>query len=122
MLSEVHVNIQRYLCSGIVSEFWLEGFFTMYQDFLKSVNNKRHYAKKFKRTCFYGVHCVKTVRIRSFSGVYFLAFELNMVIYSPNICNQSKCEKIRTRKTPNTGSSHEVVIEDCNCSLIWKDY
>ena len=77
---------------------------------MKSVNNKRHYAKKFRRKCFYGVHCVKTVRIRRFSGAYVLAFELNMEIYSPNIFNQPECEKIRTRKTPNTGSSHAVVI------------
>ena len=43
--------------------------------------------------------CVKSVRIRSFSGLYFPAFWLNI---------QSECGKIRTRKTPNTDTFHTV--------------
>ena len=46
-------------------------------------------------------HCVKSVRIRSFSGPYFPAFGLNTERYGVSLRIQSKCRKIRTRKTPN---------------------
>ena len=45
-------------------------------------------------------HCLKSVRIRSFSGPYFPAFGLNMERYSVSLRIQSACGKIRTRKTP----------------------
>ena len=41
--------------------------------------------KRLKNT-----HCIKSVRIRRFSGPYFPAFGRN----------KSECEKIRSRKTP----------------------
>ena len=44
------------------------------------------------------MHCLKSVRIRSFSGPYFPAFELNTEIYRVNLCIWSECGKIRTRK------------------------
>ena len=44
-------------------------------------------------------HCVKSVRIRSFSGLYFPAFRLNMERYSESFRIQSECRKIQTRKT-----------------------
>ena len=34
---------------------------------------------------FFDCHCVKNVRIRSFSGPYFHAFGMNMTIYRVNI-------------------------------------
>ena len=46
----------------------------------------------------YLCHCVKHVCIRSYSGPYFPAFELNTEIYSVNLRIQSECWKIRTRK------------------------
>ena len=46
--------------------------------------------------------CVKSVRIRSFSALYFPPFGLNTVRYSVSLSIQSKCGKIRTRKTPKT--------------------
>ena len=46
-------------------------------------------------------HCVKSVRIQSFSRPYFRAFGLKMKIYFGNLRFQSDCGKIRTRKTPN---------------------
>ena len=51
---------------------------------------------------------VKSVRIRSYSGMYFPAFELNMERYRVNLRVQSECEKIRTRITPNTDTFHAV--------------
>ena len=48
------------------------------------------------------VHCLKSVRIRSFSVPFFPVFGLNTERYSLSFCIQSECGKIRTRKTPNT--------------------
>ena len=53
-------------------------------------------------------HCLKSVRIRSFSGPYFPAFGLNMERYEVSLGNQSKCRKIRTRKTSNTNTFYAV--------------
>ena len=45
------------------------------------------------------VHCVKSVRIRNFSGPYFPASGLNTERFSLSLRIQSECGKIRTRKT-----------------------
>ena len=55
-------------------------------------------------------HFVKGVRIRSFSGTYFPSFRLNTERYSVYIRIKSECGKIRTRKTPNRNTFHEVTI------------
>ena len=52
--------------------------------------------------------CVKSVRIRSFSGPYFPAFWLNMEIYGVNLRIKHECGKVRTRKTLNTDTFHAV--------------
>ena len=49
-------------------------------------------------------HRVKSVRICSFSGLSFSAFGLNTERYSLSLRIQSEYEKIRIRKTPNTGT------------------
>ena len=67
-----------------------------------SPSNYSHYLVSF--------HCVKSVRIRSFSGPYFPAFGLNAERYSVSLRIQSEYGKIRTRKTPNTDTSHEVFV------------
>ena len=54
--------------------------------------------------------CVKSVCIRSFCGPYFPAFGLNTEIYGVSFRIQSKCRKIRTRKTPNTDTFNAVVV------------
>ena len=46
------------------------------------------------------LHCVKSVRHRSFSGSYFPAFGLNTERYEVFLRIQSECGKIRTRKKP----------------------
>ena len=53
-------------------------------------------------------HCVKSVRTRSYSGPYFLAFGLNTERYSVTLCIQSECRIMRTKITPNTGIIHAV--------------
>ena len=47
------------------------------------------------------IHYLKSARIWSFFRPYFAAFGL---------CILFKCGKIRTRKTPNTGTFHAVVV------------
>ena len=51
-------------------------------------------------------HCLKSVCIRSYSGPYFPPLGLNKQRYSVSFRIQSECEKIWTRKTPNTGTFH----------------
>ena len=53
-------------------------------------------------------HCVKSVRIESYSGPYFPAFGPNTKRYSVSLRSQSKRGKIRTRITPNTDSFYAV--------------
>ena len=47
------------------------------------------------------VICMKSVRIRSYSGPYFPVFRLNI---------QSECGKIRIRITPNMDTFYAVII------------
>ena len=55
-------------------------------------------------------HYLKSVHFPSFSGSYFHAFRLNMERYSVSLRIQSKCRKIRTRKTPNTDTFQAMNI------------
>ena len=43
-------------------------------------------------------HCMKSVHIRSFSGLYFPTFGLNTEGYGASLRFLSECEKIRTKK------------------------
>ena len=65
-------------------------------------------------------HCVKSFRIRSYSGPHFPAFGLNTERYGVSVRIQSKCKKIRTSITPNKDTFHAVnatviegVLENC---------
>ena len=65
-------------------------------------------------------HCVKSVRIRSYFGPHFLAFELNTERYSVSLRIKSECGKMRTKITPNADTFHAVKITrsgSCNSSL-----
>ena len=55
-------------------------------------------------------HCIKSVRIRSYSGPHFPAFGLNTKRYSVSLCIQSECGKMRTRKTPNMDTFHALNV------------
>ena len=55
-------------------------------------------------------HCVKSVRIWSFSGPYFPVFRLNKDRYGVSLRIPSECGKIRTKKFPNTDTFHVVLI------------
>ena len=56
------------------------------------------------------IHCVKSIRIRSFSGPDFPAFGLNTERYRLFFRIQHECGKIRTRKTPDTDTFHEKIV------------
>ena len=56
------------------------------------------------------MHCVKSVRIRSYSGPHFPAFGLNTERYSVSLRIQSECRKTRTRITPNTDTFYAVLM------------
>ena len=57
---------------------------------------------------FIEAHCVKSVRIRSYSDPYFPTFGLNTERYGVSLRIQSKYGKIRTRITPNTDTFYAV--------------
>ena len=47
---------------------------------------------------------MKSIRVRSYSGLYFPVFGLNTErygVYGVSLCIQSECGKMRTRITPN---------------------
>ena len=52
-------------------------------------------------------HCVKGVRIWSYSGPYFPAFGLNVERWVVSVRNLSEYGEIRTRITPNTDTFQE---------------
>ena len=55
------------------------------------------------------MHCVKSVRIRSYSGPYFPAFGLNAKKYGVFLHIQSEQGKMQTRITPNTDIFHVMI-------------
>ena len=57
-----------------------------------------------------GIHCVKSVRIRSYSGPYFPTFGLNTERYGVSLPIQCEYGKMRTRITPNTDTFHAVIF------------
>ena len=55
-------------------------------------------------------HCIKSVRIRSYSGPYFSVFGLNTERHEVSLRIQSECGKMRTRITPNTYTFHAACL------------
>ena len=63
------------------------------------------------------IHCDKSFYIRSFSVPYFPVLGLNMERYCVSLRIQSKCGKMRTRKTTNTETflrSHSLLAMECS--------
>ena len=56
------------------------------------------------------IHCVKSVRIRSYSGPHFPAFGLNTERFTESLRIQSECGKMRTRITPNRDTFYVVIM------------
>ena len=61
--------------------------------------------------CIIKNHCVKSFRIRSCSSPYFPAFGLNTKRYSVSRCIESKCRKMRTRKSTSTYTLYAVYMK-----------
>ena len=55
------------------------------------------------------IHCVKSVRIRSYSGPHFPTIGLNTERYGVSLHIQSEYGKMRTRITPNMDTFHAVI-------------
>ena len=66
------------------------------------------------------LHCVKSVRICSYSGLYFPAFGLNTETYFVSLRIQFDCGTIRTRITPNTGTFYAVLL--CEVKFIFVEF
>ena len=58
-------------------------------------------------------HCLKSVLIRSYSGLHFPTFGLNTERYSVSLRIQSKYGKMQTRINTNTGTFHAVLQYIC---------
>ena len=72
----------------------------------------------YKRAKLSNEHCVKSVRILSYSSLYFPAFGLNTKTYGISFRIQSECWKIRTRITRNTDTFHAVEIKEISQILL----
>ena len=77
------------------SDFWIKKCYQTWSIFIKAPQVRKQ-------------HWMKSVRIWSFCGSYFLAFGLNRERYCISLHIQSECGKIRTRKTPNTDTFYSV--------------
>ena len=56
------------------------------------------------------VRCVRSVRIRNYSGLHFPAFTVNTDRCRVSLRIQSECGKMQTRITQNTDNFHAVVV------------
>ena len=63
------------------------------------------------------IQCVKKAHIRSFSGPYFPAFQLDTEKYIVSFRIQSECGKMRIRKIPSTSTFQAVVALDRHKSI-----
>ena len=78
---------------------------------------KEHWAEMDYDYPFYkSHHCMKNVRIWSFSGPYFPAFGMYTERYGLSLRIKSKCGKIQTRKTPNLKNT--VPFSKSSCSQL----
>ena len=75
-----------------------------YQKYLLNVNLSSPFAPWWSN------HCVRSIHIWSFPGPYFSAFGLNTKRHGVSLHIQSKCGKLWTRKYPNTGTFHAVIL------------
>ena len=67
------------------------------------------------------IHCMKNVRIHSFTGPYFLVFGLNKEIYIVNICIQSEYGKMRISKNSQFGHVSSSDNSFVSCRVLQED-
>ena len=80
--------------------FYWHSYYNLNRIICTGLREKQLFRWKMFRLAFThrALHCVKSVRIRSFSSPYFPAFGLNTERYYISLCIQSECGKIRTKK------------------------
>ena len=66
--------------------------------------------RKWVFCAIYCSHCVKSLRIWSYSGPYFPAFGLNTERYKVPLRFQSECGKVRTRINLNTDNFYAMYL------------
>ena len=74
------------------------GFFVTHQSQENISQSHQRVLQRHRKIIFSDFHCVKSFRIRSFSGSHFPAFGLIGETYFVSLCIQSECVKIRARK------------------------
>ena len=85
------------------------GFRTWFTSCASFSTNDTKWINRINRCNMHGWHCVKSLRIRSYSGLHFPACEWNTKRYGVSLCIQSECGKMRTRMTPNKDTFHAVL-------------
>ena len=86
--------------------FWLLTFWVLHQFFKKLLPTLKTWSKR--EQIIRDIHCVKRVRIWSYSDLHFPAYGLNTERYSVSLPIQSKCRKMWTRITTNTDTFYAV--------------
>ena len=79
---------------------------------LKSSARQKHHSYRVFQDAFgqqFQLHCIKSLRIRSYSGLYFPAFRLNTERHGVSLRIQSEYAKNRIRIISNTDTFHEVL-------------
>ena len=91
-------------------DYCLRNICLLFLDHLIERSNTRfdQYGSKIHKM--HTFHCVKSVRIGSYSGSYFPAFGLNKEGYGASLSIQPECWKLRTRITPNTDTFHAAFV------------
>ena len=88
--------------------------------FTSSIFSSTSLSSSNKLSVLFNLNCVKSVRIRSYSGQHFPTFGQNKGRYGISHRIQSECRKMRTRITPNTDTSHTVLYwSSFDASLYW---
>ena len=83
--------------------FFMNNFLSISEKFSFSKSLGYCRGNYFTESKLHHMHCMKSVRSRSFSGPYFPAFGLNTERYSVSLRIRSKCGKLRTRKNSKYG-------------------
>ena len=108
-------NADKHLC---LTWFWMHLLLINAETFCGNVYNVK--IKVFSNYSDQGSERCQTSLIRGFSSPYLPALGLNTEKYFVSLRTQSKCGKIRTRKTPNTDTFYTVKV--LNTTLVNLNY
>ena len=108
------MSLQLYY-KGTPTQVFSCGYCKNFQNsfFLQNISSSCFFIVKYNQA---KGHCVKSVRIRSFSGPYFPAFGLSTGLNTERVSlrTQSECRKLRTRKTLNAETFQAVNLSQNN--------